>query len=189
MRTPQQKRLPKALSDEECRRLIGAVRILTYRACFATMYGCGLRIGEAITLRSKQIDKHRGVIQVIGKGNRERLVPLPATLLDGLRNAWRTHGNREWVFARNATNGPINRESLYRAFRAARKDANLPEATPHLFRHSYATRLLENGIRAEVVRILLGHASIRTTQTYLHLTEPTRVELQKVVGSIMRDLC
>lgn len=160
-----------------------------YRACFAVMYGCGLRIGEAVKLTPAQLDKDRRVVQIIGKGNKERLVPLPDALLQSLRKVWITHHNRAWVFAHRAQGGHLLLKTVYRAFAHARVAANLPTVTPHTFRHSYATRLLEKGVPVQVVQIILGHSSTRTTQTYLHLTEPTRDQIQAVVGTLMRDLC
>lgn len=153
------------------------------------MYGCGLRIGEASHLTPTQIDKDRRVVQVIGKGNKERLVPMSVSLLQGLRQAWTTHRNPAWVFAHQAAGEPVLHKSLYLAFHHARAEVKLPHATPHTFRHSYATRLLEKGVKVEIVQILLGHSDPRTTQTYLHLTEPTRDQIHAVIGDLMRDLC
>lgn len=153
------------------------------------MYGCGLRLGEASRLTPAQIDKNRLVIRVIGKGNKERLAPLPLSLLEGLRNAWVTHQNKLWVFANRPNGGPLCRRMIYSVFHRARQDARLPKFTPHALRHSYATRLLEKGVAVTTVQILLGHASPRTTQTYLHLTEPIRDKIQSVIGDLMSDLC
>ena len=188
-RAPAQKRLPQALSDPQCRQLLAAVEKPVHRVCFAAMYGCGLRISEALCLTPAHIDKDRRVIRLVGKGNKERLVPLPASVLDGLRDAWREHRNPEWIFAGRPEGGPLHRRTLYRAFRYARAAVDLPQATPHVLRHSYATRLLEKGVKVEVVQILLGHASPRTTQTYLHLTEPLRDQIHAVIGDIMSGLC
>jgi len=153
------------------------------------MYGCGLRLGEASHLTPAQIDKNRLVIRVIGKGDKERLVPLPVSLLEGLRQAWTTHRNTAWIFANRAQGHPIRRRTIYSAFHRARKEAGLPFFTPHALRHSYATRLLEQNVQVEIVQILLGHASVRTTLTYLHLTEPTRDRIQALIGDLMQGLC
>jgi len=153
------------------------------------MYGCGLRLGEASHLTPAQIDKDRLVIRVIGKGNKERLVPLSVSLLEGLRQAWTTHRNPAWVFANQPQGNPVCRRMLYSVFHRARQEAGLPPFTPHALRHSYATRLLEQDVQVEIVQILLGHASVRTTQTYLHLTEPTRARIQSVIGDLMQGLC
>jgi site-specific recombinase XerD len=153
------------------------------------MYGCGLRISEAVSLQPEQIDRQHSTLRIIGKGNKERLVPLPAPLLTALGNAWLTHHNRNWVFSLPGSSSHISTKTLYRVFAQARAQVKLPEATPHVFRHSYATRLFENDVPVEVVQILLGHTSRKTTQTYLHLTEPLRDQLQQLLGGLMRDLC
>ena len=153
------------------------------------MYACGLRISEAASLTPAQIDQERRVLRVIGKGNKERLVPLPVSLLRHLRQIWLLHRNPAWVFALQSEGKPLWPKSLYRAFTHACDEAGLPDATPHTLRHSYATRLLEKGVAVSIVQILLGHANPSTTQAYLHLTEPTRDQIQTIIADLMRDLC
>jgi site-specific recombinase XerD len=188
LRTPKQKRLPQAYSDEAVRSLIAAIKVPLYRACFATMYACGLRIKEASSLPPTHILADKGVIRIIGKGDKERFVPLPPSLLDGLRKTWLLHHNPAWVFASRPTGSHVCQKTLYEAFNMAREEVGMPEATTHALRHSYATRLFEHDIRPEVVRILLGHASLRTTQLYLHLTEPVQARLRECLATVMRDL-
>jgi site-specific recombinase XerD len=95
---PRQKRLPKWLTEDQVRRLLGAVRNPIHRTCLAVMYGCGLRISEAITLQVTAVDRARRVLRIIGKGNKERLVPLPQAMLEAFEQVWRTHHNRRWLF-------------------------------------------------------------------------------------------
>lgn len=142
------------------------------------MYCCGLRIGEAISLRPQQIDAARQVIRIIGKGNKERLVPLPVPLLLAMRSVWRSHRNPQWVFAKAASGPHPSIRSLRDAFHAACAQQGLVGLTPHSLRHAFATRLLEQGIDVRVVQMLLGHASIQSTQIYTHLTEPLRDQLR-----------
>ncbi|HSJ76309.1 MAG TPA: tyrosine-type recombinase/integrase, partial [Gemmatimonadales bacterium] len=98
MRQPRQKRLPQALSDAQVRRLLGAVRNPVHKACFTLMYACGLRISEAATLEVTAIDTAHGVLRVIGKGDKERRVPLPEPVLNDLRRTWRHHRHPRWLF-------------------------------------------------------------------------------------------
>jgi integrase/recombinase XerD len=120
------------------------------------MYGCGLRIGEAITLDIGAIDSANMLLRITGKGNKQRLVPLPQPLLGDLRSLWRTHRNRQGLFPKRDGSGPICRVVLGQAFRSARTTAGIKQPlTPHALRHSYATRLLENGVDIRVVQILL----------------------------------
>lgn len=152
------------------------------------MYSCGLRISEAVCLQPWQIDKQQQTIRIIGKGNKERLVPLAPSILKTLRESWKTHRNQQWVFAECRVGTHIDLRSLRKAFHAACREAGLSGFTPHHLRHSYATRLLERGVDTRIVQILLGHASIHTTEIYTHLTEPKRRELLGVLETTMAGL-
>ena len=157
------------------------------------MYACGLRISEAATLEVTAIDGVNGVIRVIGKGNKERWVPLPAPVLDELRRLWKTHRNPRWLCPSprgpRAGLAPITRGALGQTFRQVVKEAGINRrATPHTLRHSYATRLLESGVELRVVQILLGHAGIASTAIYTHLTEPTRAKLKAILDKLMTGL-
>ena len=120
------------------------------------MYVCGLRIHEAISLRPEQIDAQRGVIRIIGKGNKDRLLPLPHALLLAMRLAWKTHGNRQWVFATCREGKHPSPRSLRGALYAACAREGMSGLTPHCLRHGFATRLLERGVELRVVQILLS---------------------------------
>ena len=152
------------------------------------MYVCGLRISEAAALRPEQIDARQGVIRIIGKKDRERLIPLPCALLTAMRQAWTIHGNRQWVFATRSK----GRHSCVRSVRAAFNDAcareNILGHTPHSLRHGFATRLLEKGVDVRVVQILLGHASIRSTEIYTHLTEPIQQQVRAKLDELADGL-
>lgn len=154
------------------------------------MYTCGLRIGEAATLEIGAIDSRNLLLRIIGKGNKERLVPLPERMLFSLRRLWKIRRNPRWLFPTQAGTRPIGRGTLNRTFAAARAPAGLSrKATPHSLRHGYATRLIENRVDTAVVQILLGHSDIATTTIYTHLTEPARNSLKSLVSSgLQRDL-
>jgi len=180
--------LPVALTDEQVRSLLRRVRNPIHKTCFAVMYACGLRIGEAATLEVGAIDKANQFLRVIGKGNTERHVPLPQPVLDDLRKLWKTHRNPKWLFPNRAGTAPVDRGVLLRTFAQIVQDAGLTGATSHSLRHSYATRLMESGVDTRVVQILLGHASIATTTVYTHLTEPTRAKVRAILDPLMADL-
>ncbi len=128
-------------------------------------------------------------MRIIGKGDKERRVPLPQPVLNDLRRMWPCHRNRRWIFPNRNGAGPISTRVLLRSFTAAARQAALPgRPTPHTLRHSYATRLLENGVDTRVVQILLGHANISTTAIYTHLTEPTRASLTTLLDRLMAGL-
>jgi integrase/recombinase XerD len=104
------------------------------------------------------------VLRIIGKGNKERLVPLPQPVLDELGRLWQTHHNRRWLFPNGLGTAPVSRAVLARTFATAAAACGIPrDFTPHTLRHSYATRLIENGIDIRIVQILLGHSRITTT--------------------------
>ena len=153
------------------------------------MYACGLRISEAATLEVTAIDGINGLIRVVGKGNKERAVPLPAPVLAELRQLWQAHGNRRWLCPNRKGDGPISTHTLWAAFKTVVEEAGIERrVTPHSLRHSYATRLLEAGVELRIVQILLGHASIGTTALYTHLTEPTRAGLKTILDRLMDGL-
>lgn len=152
------------------------------------MYACGLRVGEAANLPVSAIDSRRLQLTIIGKGNKQRFVPLPEPMIESLRGVWRVHRNPQWMFPHRNNTGPLDRGTLCYTFWDVARRANIKGATSHSLRHSYATRLLEQGIQPRVVQILLGHADIATTMKYQHLTEPTKAELRDVLDKVMTGL-
>jgi integrase/recombinase XerD len=137
------------------------------------MYACGLRISEATRLEISAIDRANLVLRIVGKGNKERLVPLPQPVLDELSHLWLSHHNPRWLFPDRHGDAPLSTQVLSDTFAAAVVAAGIRRGvTPHALRHSYATRLIENGVDIRVVQILLGHASIASTVIYTHLTTP-----------------
>ena len=186
---PKHRRLPVARSDQECRRLILCLAKEQYRLCFSLMYACGLRISEAVTLPIDAIDSAQMLLRIIGKGNKERAVPLPPSLLEPMRRFWRTHRHSTWLFPSRTGLRPMTPKTARRAFRKACVQARLDARfTPHVLRHSYATRLIENGTPLTVVQVLLGHGSIRSTQRYIHLTDPLRRDVQATVEKLFAGL-
>jgi len=152
------------------------------------MYACGLRVGEAGPLRIDAIIADGQMIRVIGKANKERHVPLPRPRLEELRKLWKTHRNPQWLFPNRANDGPVERSVLMSTFAACAQAAGLAGVTSHSLRHSYAARLLENRVDIRVVKILLGHATLATTDIYTHLTEPTQASLRRTLDELMTDL-
>lgn len=153
------------------------------------MYACGLRITEAATLEIGAIDRAGQVLRIIGKGNKERIVPLPRPVLDDLSRLWLTHHNHRWLFPNRRGDAPLDRAVLSKTFAAAAAMAGIQrDVTPHALRHSYATRLIDNGVDIRIVQILLGHARITSTAIYTHLTTPTRTSLHSLLDRVMTGL-
>lgn len=169
--------------------MLARVRDGGVRACLAAMYGCGLRIGEATGLSVHDIDSKKMVIRVVGKGNKERQVPLCQGLLEQLREHYKTHRHPLLVFPNQRGRRPLWVSEVEKVFQLALREVGISTGqgerfTPHCLRHSFACRLLERHVPAETIAILLGHASTGTTRRYLHLTEPTQRALAKLVASL-----
>ena len=169
-----EKRLPEVLSGSEVAALLGAVRSPTYRTVVETMYAGGLRIAEACALRVQDVDAKRGVLRVLGKGNRERVTVLSTRLLEHLREYWREKRpgrGEDWLFPGRNRRHYLSPGSVRKVFNKATGRAGLGrKVTPHALRHSFATHLIELGVDVTVVQALLGHASLKTTEIYIHVS-------------------
>jgi site-specific recombinase XerD len=169
------KRLPVVLTPKEVARLLAAVEPLKERVLFTTMYGCGLRISEAIRLQIRDIDSQRMVIHIRqSKGRKDRYVPLGATLLDQLRGYWRVARPSIFLFPGSQADQPVNVTTVRQEFRLAKRIAGIEKTcTTHVLRHSYATHCLQAGMDVGVIQQILGHASLETTATYTHVSAGT----------------
>lgn len=174
--------MPDVRSDADCRRLIATLRSPIYRGCFTLTYAYGLRINEAARLPVTAVDSKQMTLRVIGKRNKERILPLTESILEMLREVWKIHRSPQWLFPSGRLVAPLSYEAARRAFTKARSecgfDANF---RPHSLRHSFATHMLQQGVDIRLIQILLGHSSIRSTETYTHLTEPLREDLRRLL--------
>jgi integrase/recombinase XerD len=180
---PRQPRLlPETLTVEEVERLLEAAPDLRARALLELLYAAGLRISEALGLDVEMLSVDGGFVRVIGKGDRERLVPVGDVALDWLAR-WLADGRPALLAIGHASpegGGPLflgdrgrrlARQQAFALVKAAARAAGLGDrVSPHTLRHSFATHLLEGGADLRIVQELLGHASISTTQLYTHLT-------------------
>ena len=171
------RRLPIILSQEEAVRLIEGASNLFHRAMLMTLYSTGIRRAELCHLKVEDIDSERMLVHVRqGKGGRDRSVPLSPKLLDTLREYWRWMKPKTYLFP-GTVNGwradkPITPKVLWMACRQAAQRAGIRKPVrPHLLRHSFATHLLEQGADLPTVQALLGHADLKATSIYLHLSE------------------
>jgi len=165
--------LPVVLDRSEMQALLRAIRNRTYAGIAMVLYSAGLRIAEACSLRAADIDSGRMVIHVrCGKGARDRYTVLSLTVLEYLRDYWRSDRPRsEWLFPGQTTAGHASPEVARRVLHKAATDAGIDKrVTPHVLRHSFATHLVEAGTDITVVKALLGHASVQTTQVYTHVS-------------------
>jgi integrase/recombinase XerD len=193
MRPPKSKKLPVVLSREEVSRILNCVHTPVYRTCLTTIYSCGLRRSEGAHLRVDDVDKARMLLRVVGKGPRERYVPLPEKTLRMLREFWLTHRTKPWLFpARDSQPEqpqPIDPDNMLEAFsRALEKSGVKKAAHIHTLRHSYSTHLLEAGVNLRVIQEILGHQSLRTTAIYTHLTPLVLEGVSQKVNQIINEL-
>ena len=181
MKVLRQHRLPNVLDHGDCVRLIKAVEHPVYRTCLNVMYSCGLRLGEAVKIKVSHIDKFTGNLTVIGKRNRQRLVPIPPTTLIALRETWKSHKHKKYLFPNRYGKNHVSDSTVRVAFHQARESRGIKNVPPHVLRHSFATRLLEDGVDTRVVQILLGHSNIHSTEIYTHLTTPLQLDVRKAI--------
>ena len=177
------RKLPVVLSVEEIDAMIAAVDRSTGEgernvAMLETLYSCGLRVSELVGLKLTQIHPEEGFLQVIGKGNKERLVPVGSRALKHIKlyvNQVRVHVNiqssqRDVVFL-SKRGGALSRQSVFLLIKGlALKTGVKKNISPHTFRHSFATHLVEAGADLRAVQEMLGHESITTTEIYTHVS-------------------
>ncbi|TDR78325.1 site-specific tyrosine recombinase XerD [Paludibacterium purpuratum] len=173
-------RLPKALSESHVETLLAAPDIGTLqgmrdRCLLEVLYATGLRVSELVGLTLQQIDLVSGVLKTVGKGNKERLVPLGEIAVDWLQrylsNA-RPHllaGVQNDAVFITRLKGPMTRQMAWYLIARYAERQGLPKLSPHTLRHAFATHLVNHGADLRVVQLLLGHADISTTQIYTHV--------------------
>lgn len=169
----QKKKLPVVLSRDETQRILVSLSNLKHRTILATLYDCGLRVSELLALAPEDIDSSRMLIHVrLGKGSKDRYVPLSTRLLELLRQYWREYRPSSHVFEGARAGHPMTGKQISTICEKAAKAAGVGKhVTPHTFRHSFATHLLEAGTDLRILQRLLGHAGLNATARYLHVAE------------------
>lgn len=193
LRVNKPRTLPVVLATGEVRTLLAAIRHPVRRVALTTIYALGLRLGEGLGLTAGDIDGQRLIVWVRdGKGAKDRGVPLPRPLLARLRRYWkeeRPHASSQVLFVPSDGPGPLHDSTLQKTFKAACQEVGLLKpATIHTLRHSYATHLLEAGVTLPTIQRVLGHKTLRTTELYMHVTQPASERLQETVDRLMADL-
>ena len=193
LRVHKPRMLPVVMSPKEVRSLLGVVRHPVRRMALTTIYALGLRLNEGLGLETGHIDGPRLMVWVRdGKGAKDRGVPLPRPLLARLRQYWKTERPRSatsFLFVPPDGTAPLHETTLQKTFTAARADARIEKAASiHTLRHSYATHLLEAGVSLRTIQHVLGHKSMRTTELYMHVTQPGAERLQETLDRLMVDL-
>jgi integrase/recombinase XerD len=183
LETPKQKRiLPDTLSFEEIESIIAQIDLSKpeggrNKAILETLYSCGLRVSELVNLRISCLHLDIGFVRVIGKGDKERLVPIGSDAIKYIniyRNDIRVHisikpGQEDFLFL-NRRGSKLSRVMIFLMLKELAQKAGITKSiSPHTFRHSFATHLVEGGADLRAVQEMLGHESITTTEIYTHL--------------------
>ena len=178
------RKLPEVLTIEEIDSLIAAIDLNSNegqrnKAIIETLYSCGLRVSELVSLKFEDCFFDEGFIRVIGKGNNERLVPVSPSVIEEVtfyvkndrENAPIKRGNEAFVFL-NRRGAQLTRVMIFTIIKRLADTAGIKKnISPHTFRHSFATHLIEGGANLRAVQDMLGHESITTTEIYTHLDQ------------------
>ncbi|MBQ5458313.1 MAG: tyrosine recombinase, partial [Bacteroidales bacterium] len=181
--------LPTVLTVEEIEAIIGAIDVSTElghrnRAIIEVLYGCGLRVSELVGLRLSDLFFGEEFIRVVGKGDKQRLVPIGHKAMQEIDNymkSFRNHiepqkGSGDILFL-NRNGKKLTRAMIFTIIKQTCKAAGIEKnVSPHTFRHSFATHLIERGADLRVVQEMLGHESITTTEIYTHINKQTLLE-------------
>ncbi len=175
--------LPKFLSLEDVDRLLAqpdpsTARGLRDKALIEVLYATGLRVSELLSLRTSNLYLDEGYLSCVGKGNKERIVPIGHEAADWLRRYLvkgrpaLLHGASPWLFVNARDGGPLSRVGFWKLLKEYGTRAGIArELSPHVLRHSFATHLLERGADLRAIQAMLGHADLSTTQIYTHVLE------------------
>ncbi len=204
IRTKDHDTLPAVLTRDQVVQLLSHIRLRRYRTPLKLIYACGLRLGECLGLTIHDVLGRENQLRIRqAKGHQDRVVPLPTCLVEELRAYWSFHRHPLLLFPnvgrgdRNLTSlaarmhaatGPMPPSSLQRLVIVARKQLNLPDASVHSLRHSFATHLLEAGAHLHTIQQLLGHKQITSTMVYLHLTHQTTKDALALMDALCRRL-
>jgi integrase/recombinase XerD len=180
----KQQHLPQVLSQAEVKRLLAVPDTTTAlgirdRTILEVLYATGLRVSELTHLKLAELHLSLGLIQTLGKGDKERLIPIGDVAIEWIKRYLETSrptflkaGQSEPILFLNHYGRPFTRQGIWKNLKQMVRAAGIEkDITPHTLRHSFATHLLENGADLRVVQELLGHADISTTQIYTHVSQ------------------
>ncbi|UAB75003.1 site-specific tyrosine recombinase XerD [Mesoflavibacter sp. SCSIO 43206] len=187
------RKIPDTLSLNDINKLIAAIDLshpqgTRNKAILETLYGCGLRVSELINLKISDLFFNEGFIKVTGKGDKQRFVPImehTQKYIDIYKNEIRNHLNinpeHSDILFLNRRGKQLTRAMIFTIIKNLAKTINLQKTiSPHTFRHSFATHLLENGADLRAIQLMLGHESITTTEIYTHID---RSQLTEVINN------
>lgn len=204
IRTKDHDTLPPVLTRQQVHDLLAHIRLRRYRTPLKLIYCCGLRLSECLGLTIHDIaGKENKLLIRHSKGHQDRVVPLPTSLYQELRHYWAFHRHPLLLFPNvgrgdnnpkalaqrmHQAKGPMPCSSLQRLVILARKQLNIPAASVHSLRHSFATHLLEAGAHLHTIQKLLGHKQITSTMVYLHLTHQSTTDALRLMDQLCQTL-
>lgn len=177
--------LPKMLNKNEIKKIIEKTENLKHKVILKMCYGMGLRVSEIVNLRIRNIDSKTMLVRIEqSKGKKDRIVTLPESILEELRNYYREFSPKEYLFE-GQMGGKYSIRSTQQVFKTALKKAKIKkEIGIHGLRHSFATHLLEIGTDIRFIQELLGHNSIKTTQIYTHITDISKSKIKRPLDNL-----
>ncbi len=180
-RPKREKILPNVLSKEEVKLILDALPNIKHKAMLSLIYSCGLRCSEVLNLKPENIDSKRKLVIIKqAKGRKDRIVPLSEKILLLLRDYWKLHQPKIWLFEGQNQGATYDERSLQQVLKKAVYKAGIKKpVTLHWLRHSYATHLLENGTNLRYIQEMLGHRSSKTTEIYTHVSSQS---IQKIAS-------
>lgn len=197
IKPPNATRIPDIITPDEAGQLFLSTRKLSYRVLFFTLYSMGLRLGEGLRLQVGDIDAlHQRVHIRDGKGNKDRLVPLPLNTLAVLKRFWNVHQHPVLLFPSrkrglknvHKVDTPLDRGGVQVAMKKVIQELGFKKRIScHSLRHSYATHLLESGVDLLELQKILGHVSLLTTVKYTHLTSVTTKRADSHINELMNQ--
>jgi site-specific recombinase XerD len=166
------KPLPKVYSEQQIEKMISVIENTKHRLVIMLAYGGGLRLEEVRTLRASNIDFDKDCIRIVkGKGRKDRIIMLDTAIGKTLRHYFSEHPGIDYIFVNESTGELLTRRTISKIFDNACEKAGLPKIGGiHTLRHSFATHLIEHGTDSRCVQELLGHANLKTTEIYTHVS-------------------
>jgi integrase/recombinase XerD len=177
--------LPKVFSKEEVKRILNSTHNCKHKLILCIIYSCGLRRGEVINIKVKDLERERGILNIReGKGKIDRIVPVSAKVWEKLDEYIESYKPVYWLFE-GPNGGQYSPGSVYSVFKEALKKAGIKkDVGVHSLRHSYATHLHENGLDIRYIQELLGHKSTRTTEIYTHVSRRNLVSIRSPIEDL-----
>jgi integrase/recombinase XerD len=189
-RSKKVRKLPIVLTKTEIRKIFREVKNLKQKAMLMTIYSAGLRVSECEKLKVSDIESENRRIKIRdAKGNKERYTLLGETNYEILKDYWKIHRPQEYLFPGQNNGTHITSRSIQKAFERAKKKAGIKKkATVHSLRHSFASHLLEDGVDVFHIQKLLGHANVKTTAIYIHVSQSKTLSIKSPLEEIS-DKC